>query len=511
MVRFLSMLLACAVLLRAAPGHAEPETFVDAEGRTQEFQPMFDAWFGGDREAHPLRAAGEVLVWVGLGTAYYWVKKDVNRLDWDRPNLADRILFEAVRFDNNLGTTNNVLHPLGGAAYYGFTRVNGLPPGWSFLYAFTASTLWEYALEWRELVSINDLIFTPIGGLAIGEFAFQLGEYLASAPGKTTVAQDIARVGLGWPAMVHRAIDKPVPPPPLPADNLGFSSAYWHDFALSYEYGHSTTNADRTTNLHGVRGEAEIIAMPGFLRPGRFSTGFSEGNFTEGRLRMMWGERRRSDADLWVQAVPFGWYGQDIERVRAAGAVGHAFMIGGSSALRYRRHTIFGPADELAVAHLFGPSTSLWLTARGLTTRLWANAHPDFASIQSLAYPVWVSRFGEEGMKSTLLAQGYQFHLGGSGRAGLDVRYDAVEASLQVGYGAYGSLQGRDRKQEEVTRDVPGTERVFEHATWLRLRPPGAPVFVGAGLEWTERWSRLGSVEVHHRDRRLLAGGGLRF
>jgi hypothetical protein len=84
-------------------------------------------WFGlSQREPHYLRAAAEVLGAIGIGTAHYWLNSHHNSRDWDYPRWADRFGFDSIRFDDNPHATNNVLHPLAGAVYYGVARVNGI-------------------------------------------------------------------------------------------------------------------------------------------------------------------------------------------------------------------------------------------------------------------------------------------------------------------------------------------------------------------------------------------------
>src|SRR5687767_3084611 len=55
--------------------------FLDARGNATRFAPTYDAWFGEARvrEPHVLRALDEAGIWLGLGTAYYWVRVNENR------------------------------------------------------------------------------------------------------------------------------------------------------------------------------------------------------------------------------------------------------------------------------------------------------------------------------------------------------------------------------------------------------------------------------------------------
>jgi hypothetical protein len=50
----------------------------------------------------------------------------------------------------------------------------------SFLWSFGGSLMWEYFGEWREQVSLNDMIFTPTLGALTGEFFIQTGNFIES-------------------------------------------------------------------------------------------------------------------------------------------------------------------------------------------------------------------------------------------------------------------------------------------------------------------------------------------
>src|SRR5690606_5776352 len=67
-----------------------------------------------------------------------------------------------------------------GYLYYAGTRSNGFTALESFLFSFTGSLLWEYLAEFREKVSINDVLVTPVGGAIMGEVMYRLSEFLWS-------------------------------------------------------------------------------------------------------------------------------------------------------------------------------------------------------------------------------------------------------------------------------------------------------------------------------------------
>ncbi|MDH6303520.1 hypothetical protein M2459_000547 [Parabacteroides sp. PF5-5] len=75
-------------------------------------------------------------------------------------------------WDNDQMGTNMFLHPYHGSLYYNSARSNGYNYWQSGLYSFAGSWMWEMFME-CEFPSTNDIIATPIGGLALGEVFYR--------------------------------------------------------------------------------------------------------------------------------------------------------------------------------------------------------------------------------------------------------------------------------------------------------------------------------------------------
>jgi hypothetical protein len=119
----------------------------------------------------PLLAAGEVAglnfgVWAFLhylGNAHY------SYISWEtiRDNLRD-----GWEWDRSMYFVNFYHHPYHGYLYYNAGRANGLGFWGSSLCALGGSLMWEVMME-KYRPSINDLITTSTGGIAIGEVGFR--------------------------------------------------------------------------------------------------------------------------------------------------------------------------------------------------------------------------------------------------------------------------------------------------------------------------------------------------
>ncbi len=126
------------------------------------------------------RTTTEMVVLNSFGLINYFVNKDANMVDWEyQPNWEGlkRKITDGWCLDTNNFRTNSLYHIYAGIIYYQTARSNNYGPLASFIWCFAGSTFWEYIGEYREQISTNDQIFTPMGGVIFGEGLRQLGLY----------------------------------------------------------------------------------------------------------------------------------------------------------------------------------------------------------------------------------------------------------------------------------------------------------------------------------------------
>lgn len=80
-------------------------------------------------------------------------------------------------WDNDYMSTNMFLHPYHGNLYYNSGRSNGLNYWESGALALGGSAMWELFME-CEYPSTNDIIATPIGGMAMGEVLYRTSDLI---------------------------------------------------------------------------------------------------------------------------------------------------------------------------------------------------------------------------------------------------------------------------------------------------------------------------------------------
>jgi hypothetical protein len=514
--------LAGVVTTSPAEADAGSDYYYDAHGRRVEFAPIYEGWFG-DKRYPPryARAIGENAAMLAFELFLYWYDPHSNAVDWQYPDLGAKFSSnEVVRFDDNMQMTNFLLHPLAGGAHYGLSRLNGLGIPASFGAAALSSTLYEGVFEWREVVSINDLIVTPIAGMAVGETLFQLGNYLNSRVEKPTrelneevgpqvFGQRLARVTLGLPRRAHDIVDEPAPPPIVEDDNLGLSSAYAHEFRAHFGVAAVTNDRHELGENYVLRFQTRLAAMPGFLRAGHIDTWFWSGNFTSIATRIGFDDRLR-DVDVTIDAHVFGHYHQALD-VGKGGVRGTALELAGHTALHYTERWLFDRRDHYAALHVMGPIGTLWLCAGKTELRLSADVSPDFAAIRSLAYEKWVERYGATGTKSSLLLHGYYNAWGVSTGASAALRSHDVSLSTEARFGHYESIDGLERFREKVTEEPHDYDDVLELGATLAFEPRASAFSARLDFAHVGRASKMGPFSAPRYDQSVGVSVGARF
>jgi hypothetical protein len=525
-------LAAGLVLLSASVAAAEPQAvmFGDADEPTDAratpvvhyyldplrgptaFEPEYQLWFGDDRRPiHLVRAGLEMAGLLAIGTTYYWLLPQLNSTDWIIPDLGSKFTDPSVTFDNNMHRTNHLLHPFAGAMSYWFSRINGLSVYESSAASFLSSMFFETVLEYRETTSINDLVVTPGEGIPVGEFFFHFGDYLNSAAGHDNAAQRAFALTFGLPQYLHDRLDGVDRAPPSTPDALGYASAYWHRFALGYGSATVASERSRSGEVHDLILDMELVAIPGFLRPGQLDVPFHQGNFTELRLRTSLAEGMLADVDLAVNADLAGWYHQSYGS-SGDDLRGNAWMLAASTETRYVDRWVLGRRDLFAIAHLLGPDARLWLAlGNGLAARAQADVHLDFAGMGSPAYQMWIAQYGPAGTKSVLQRHGYYFGIGGSARLSASVGFYGLELGGHAAYGAYRSIDGFDQEQQDTYRDVANTDQVLEFGASIDFSPPPVPLGVRVGWDELRHRSQMAPFSADWRDQRVAASASLRF
>lgn len=458
-------------------------------------------------------------------TVRYWSAYHTWIEDWQfELTFADQykrfLTLQAVTFDSNAYVTNWT-HVIGGALYYQMARANYLTWAESVLASFTCSAIYEYVSEWREVISINDMFLTTFGGYSLGETWFQLADYFHHRRSPVLKA-------LGFMNPINELnqwLDRK-----RPASHV-YPEPGWADLTLSVAGWHSSETGRSSYGAGRVDLETQLLRIPEYGRPGTFRKLLRDTTLSELAVGLTLRQRRPGDehlndglaeeVDLTARVVGLSRYRQSIDELGR----GSALSIGLGSALTYvRKRAVFYDArgaqvrldplpdtptdfrDKMTVAHLFGPVLDWTLFGRGFKVRAVVDAYADFALMNAFALNAYSAGHAIEGMKATLGYYGYYYAYGGSASARVDVDWGGLSARGQVSGHAWGSWQGRDRFQDELTNNVAVSDsrtRFLFRAGW---RLGALPVRLFAGIEGLHRGGKIAEVRASSRETRTFAG-----
>jgi len=469
---------------------ADPDDcFLDAQGDARSASQAYSALHSYP-DPHYLRAGLEETLFLGIGIGWYWIDRR-NRADWDFPGLHARLNGEVLRYDNNTFNINFLWHPLSGGVYYTAARSNGMRLGPTLLYTIATPVIWEYVLEFRERVSINDLITTPVGGIALGEAWSRLA-LLVSRPARGhPPGQRFGAWTFGLLQTVHDKLDTVQGARGSASDGLGYAADPWH--TMSAHAGLSLNVSGGTDALaRSVSFDARFVAIPSYLRTGHFVGWFHDADVTRIALDAQFASLQQGEVDLFADTLLAGYYAQHIGPDRTGASV----IIGTGVGYRYRRVDLPGFEDDLSVTYLPGLSLEVDSLLRHAWLHLSLRVGADFAGVKAWPFERWTAANPDERTKTVLHRYGYSYSVGGSTLASLELVFQGVRVGGSATLARYDSRQGLDRGQELLTTDVKTSNTILDTQGFLRLFPiPGSGFNLSFSLLARRRVSSVDTLE----------------
>jgi len=503
---------------RKRSGGAEDDSGRD-EGKR--FQPSPRGW----------RAFIECGTIMGVSQANYWrryidwVEDWQFKFNWDDQT---RRLFtgDGWRFDSNSFFTNWG-HGVSGAIYYNTFRTNYHSWSRSLLFASLASFYWELLVEWREVISINDNIFTTIGGFPVGEVLFQTGSFLQSR------TSPFARIfgGLLNPILAfNRWLDRKRP----------FADPVFAQHDFRFFAGHRSGENPAGEQQQGFAEfglSADLVRVPGFGLPGGFSQWRADILSSYLDIRLLLGAHGLQEYEILARTMPWGWAWQDLTPGTDHDVCGHSLLAGLVTAFELygqrqyweydRKDPFFRPpdydqiplptqfSDKYCMIHLGGPRVEWRYHGRGFHVKTAAETTLDFGMIGAYALNDYTSpQFNSlltaavdgplAGMKSTLANYGYYYGLGLTASLEVVLRMDpGVEWSAWFRTWVSNSIEGLDRFDEDIDDSMNIRDSRSRLGTSLGYRIPGTPIQMRLTYEHVSRRGRMAGIISRERDSRL--------
>ncbi|MGE3537965.1 MAG: DUF3943 domain-containing protein [Candidatus Tectimicrobiota bacterium] len=448
------------------------------------------------------RAALEVTAALGGAALHYWTSRAF-AADFDRAvnleTLHNKFSGEFIRFDDNPISTNSFPgHPLSGAYYYLVARNQHLSRLESFLTSALASSVHEFFIEFPEVVSISDMITTPVAGSTIGESLLTLGRYFRCGPRRQTTLYTVLAFIIDPVHVADRWLWRERQDERGPASLCAEQPT---GQAFSLLAGMSVTEHDQTDDMaigFLVGFSSKLYQLPQYGQPGSFSGFVGETSLTETGLEILSTGRNLESLRFLTKTVWSAYYSQHLSRNLAGQRTGLSVFAGLASGFEHTQYDTGTFVDWIGAVHLLGPALEVLLVQDENYLRLGLEVFGDFAMIRAFAFEKYKQQHSTLGIKSVLRKENYYYATGIHIHPKLEGQYGAYRLILEYRYGYYDSIEGSSRRP--VSRDFNLIDRQEEYSVTLGRRLDfltgklwqDAPLWIEA--EW-RRIARQGFIE----------------
>lgn len=416
------------------------------------------------KNKHYLRAALEIVGSVGLGVVDYYNKKEINARDWDFPTVSESIESrlvngKAYRMDDNSLKTNTG-HAYAGTIYYMLARSNGLNSMESFLYTFTASSAWEFIAEFREVVSINDQIITPLGGFAIGEGFHQIAKIFGKQ-GNSVVDKTLNAI-FDTPSAFHKWVDKNSHNRDI--SSTGFDNDFWSRFDIEASMVKNSNN--KVVSKIGV--EAEIINIAEYEKSGKVSKVITDTVFTRMIAAMPHDSNAGEELKFVMRNALAAYYNKNLGKDAKGQLTGYNFFIGPSNGFEFNsKDRDNDNVDFMTVVNVLGGTMDLTLYTSGYRIRATIDIFADFALMRSYAISPYKAQKGADGIASVIADNDYYYAKGMSSALRASVEKGRISFGASLEDKRFSSVNGHYRDQERVTSDLELKDKKSELEIWI--------------------------------------------
>jgi hypothetical protein len=425
------------------------------------------------------------------------------------PNVPSFSLWEKLRFapgswylDVDELATNFVGHPTAGTFYYMFARSNRVSIPEAFAWTVATSTVWEF-LEYKEPVSINDMVVTPVAGLAIGEAFTQLSGWFDRS-GTNGLSKALAWI-FDPMRKFHDWIDKaqPLRDP---------AYAGWHEFragaagVLLWQEGQFYPALE-------VELASRLFRVPGYGQAGRAGFGFIDGNVSAIGLTSTFASGRAVDFLFDTETALVGHYSRDLwtdgEELH-----GWDLFVGGTVGFEFGSHVWdiagSGPKNQIAMVRFPGIDGRVRLFAGEFRVDCSLDVAFDFGGVEPIGAPGPGSLPPGQVYPSVYNFQGYYYAVGLHAAPALEVRYGGVGLGASLRSDLLWGLTGPFVPQPDG-QVISLTDTRTSARAWLRYRVPDPSLEFAVGGIYRDRRGTAGAVEANYQERSLFGSFAVVF
>lgn len=457
-----------------------------------------------------LRSSSEVLFVLTAGALNYWLTPGIQDIEYDYTawqSIRTRFTgFELHRLDDNAFSTNYLSHPLAGWLYYALPRTNGYNSLESLLFSFTASAFWEYALEFREIISLNDLVITPFAGAAIGEVFHQFTRHFTNRAHTSSGAGKVINQTLSYVFGAPQKFDGWIRKQAIRSNPLAGMDGGPDAFAQFSIFGAlaSRENSAGLSLTDGELGfEGELIRIPGYGVPGEVRKVVSNGPWSRLRFSTTMGEEGYHDLMLSISAALTAYSRQNLKMSKAGGKdakgslEGYSLLLGVGPGFELEDIDRPGLRTTFGIVKVLGGMLDLNVYTKGYHVRVVMDVFGEMAQIRTLALEDYVAQGGTLEGDKAILGWRQQYHaLGASAETQLTIRKGAIEIGGRVSGALYDSIEGADREQRHLTKDSNLKDRRTISQVWVGAYLPRSSIKVEVGAERRNYLSQWEAVQT---------------
>ncbi len=423
------------------------------------------------RESHRVRNFVELALAIGGGMTWYWLDRERQVADWDFPGWKAKFSDPDVYiFDNNPFIINYVWHAFAGSGAHALGRANGLSVAESTGWGILSSLFWEYVVESRELISINDIVVTNTMGLAAGEFFHRLGQHLTHD-----------KQGAGWQALkwtlgiVHNTHQR--------MDGISgyVGSPMSSRFELSYGMSFANYTFERTKSspvtvedamIHQISAAGSFEVFDKREGVGTYREFFHDANMTAMSIDVGFGEGNNGTnaiADTVILGMRYG-------KIEESGT--HSTLdVGLSIGYRYQRQNFKSWNYRLGGAHLPGLAINARTMGNDWHAAVKFRGSYDFVGVHSLGWREWKANNNfdpatNNAGKSILAAQGYYYSGGLSTRLSAELSISRFMIGGNLFMAHYDTIEGFDRTRDTfaavpLEEEISGTDKIMNYDVFI--------------------------------------------
>ena len=413
------------------------------------------------------------------------------------PVFREKLLGAGFELDVNGLNTNFVGHPFGGSMYYTMARSNRLNVAESSAYAIGGSLLWELFGEVREYISTNDMIVTPIAGLAIAEPVFQLGAFFdRSSPRlhNRILGAVFAPVKTLNDWLDGRSLARTLTP-----DDAGFPSDEYHRFDLRLG---AAAVAQEATQDHALSRRtfesrislaSQLIRLPGYAGAGEHSLAFGEANLSSIELDAALNGTGLVDLEVHTSVGIAGYY-QRSARSTPQGVQGEGTLLSITVGYQYVLHDYDRdrpyPRDRISSVQPLGAVVESRLDWNQVRLLSHVEGGLDFAGVRPYALPVYEHPADAPPLPPLVENNAYCFMRGAHLLASLLVAIHDVELAGKLRYESYTEL--------DLPVSVRDSRLLLEGRAMLALG--GSPLRLGLVVQRRVRSGAIGATRAERSE-----------